>query len=460
MQQLPPLFEQQMESLGLSDVASAISAGPPEVSVRLSRAKPAPDFEGAEPVAWCGRGLYLPSRPSFTLDPCFHQGRYYVQEAASMFHARVARHLCTLSGGLPLRVLDACAAPGGKTTAVIDELPEGSLTVANEYVPARAAVLRENIVKWGAPGVIVTRGDTAALSRLKEAFDIVIADVPCSGEGMMRKDAEAVSQWSEGLVEECAGRQREIVDNLWRALAPGGYMVYSTCTFNRRENEEMVEYIISELGGESVEIPVEESWNISPGLFTTAACYRFLPGRTRGEGLFVSVIRKDGEPSARKDRSRGRDKKKQKPVPPAAAAAIAEATGWIYASAGMRVTLSGDRVTAFPEAHASLLKALEAETDVIHEGVTLATLKGRDIVPAHSLAMSSLLKRGVFPEVELSREDSLRYLHGDAPTLPEETPRGYVLLTFLDLPLGWVKNLGRRCNSLYPQSWRIRLNIE
>ncbi len=454
MQQLPERFVALMESIGLPELPAALAEGEPEVSVRFNRRKKPVHFDdGKESVPWCEDGVYLSERPSFTLDPRFHQGRYYVQEASSMFHAHVMDCL-TRGSDVPLKVLDACAAPGGKTTAVIDHLPEGSVIVANEYVPSRAAVLRENIIKWGSPDVIVTRGDTSSLGRLKGMFDVIIADVPCSGEGMMRKDPEAVAQWSPGLVDECAGRQWEIVGNLWRALRPGGVMIYSTCTFNREENEEMVERIISELGGESVEIPVDPSWKITSGLSTDAHCYRFIPGRTRGEGLFVSVIRKDGEVTA-KEKSPGGKKKngKERPVPPVVKDWIASPDDYLF-------TTDGERITAFPSRHAGLLKAVAAEVDVIHEGVPLATVKGRDLIPTHALAMSTALDKQSMVTAEVDRETALRYLHGESPVLPEGTPQGYVLLTFEESPLGWVKNLGRRTNSLYPPQWRIRQNID
>ena len=222
---IPVKFVELLDSLGLADLADTLREGEPAVSVRLNNGKPSdisalfPDSDGKVP--WCPSGFYLSERPSFTLDPAFHQGRYYVQEASSMFHRHVVESL--VKPGMPVSLLDACAAPGGKTTAAIDALPVGSVVVANEYVPARAAILRENAIKWGFPGIIVTRGDTRDLGKLRDSFAMFIADVPCSGEGMMRKDPDAVAQWSEDLIEECADRQWEIVGNLWNTLRPGGY---------------------------------------------------------------------------------------------------------------------------------------------------------------------------------------------------------------------------------------------
>lgn len=453
---LPDQFLAMLTEMGLEELKTALAEGEPCTSVRLNRSKSTdagPDFAGS-PVPWCGAGLYLDERPRFTFDPAFHQGCYYVQEASSMFHSyvvgRLMKDVCS-----PVRVLDSCAAPGGKTTGVIDSLPEGSLMVANEYVPSRAAVLRENLVKWSYPGCIVTRGDTAAFRRLKDTFDLIIADVPCSGEGMMRKDEEAVAQWSPGLIRECAERQWEIVSNLWPSLKPGGVMIYSTCTFNRSENEEMVGRIIDELGAESVDIEIDPEWGIAGGISTTAHCYRFMPHRLRGEGLFVAVVRKPGE--SRSEKPSKKDKTgKSKPLPQ-----LSQAQGWLSdrARTEMDVYADGDRISAFPRAHADVLRKVKKELDVIHEGVLIGNIKGRDLIPSQSLALSPCLRADAFPTVEVDRETALTYLSGDAVTLPEGTPRGFVLLTFAARPLGFVKNIGNRSNNLYPAPWRIKSRI-
>lgn len=456
---LPEEFLGKLTEMDLAQLGEALAEGEPCVSVRLNPTRglsPADLPAKAEPVAWSPDGFYLSERPRFTFDPLLHQGCYYVQEASSMFHIHVARSICRRLDS-PLRVLDSCAAPGGKTTAVIDTLPEGSLMVANEYVPARAAVLRENLIKWASPSIVVTRGDTASFRKLKNSFDLIIADVPCSGEGMMRKDPEAVSQWSEGLVRECAERQWMIISNLWPALKPGGFLIYSTCTFNRLENEEMVSRIIDELGAESVAVETDPSWNIAPGISTPHHCYRFMPHRLRGEGLFVAVVRKEGEWHADSADSRSRSSKsKAKPSPQ-----LKEAAGWIDGKRAdsVNVYAEADRISAFPSAHADLLGKIKRELDVIHEGVLMATVKGRDLIPSQSLALSPLLSAEAFPVCEIDRSQALSYLSGEALILPDDTPRGFVLLKYSGRPLGFVKNLGRRSNNLYPAPWRIKTKL-
>lgn len=430
---------------------NALREGEPCKSVRLNRSKPTDAVTQGDGVGWCEAGRYVESDRGFTLDPLFHSGAYYVQEASSMFAGYAVK---CVAGDEPVVLIDACAAPGGKTTAAIDSLPAGSLVIANEIVPARCAVLKENIVKWGYPSVIVTRGDTAALAKLGEVADIILADVPCSGEGMMRKDETAVAQWNPGLVESCAERQREIVSNLWQALCPGGFMIYSTCTFNRHENEENLAYIINQLGGEPVEIPVDEGWGIAPGIHTPYPCYRFLPHRLRGEGLFVAVVRKPGEPSSGHSDARRKDKRdRRKSVSQGPDRAVRD---WVSAPDDMNFSLADDRINAFPTRWTDLLRRVESVTSVVHHGIPVATVKGRDLIPAHGLAMSARLASEAFPRVELSLPDALNYLRREAVVLPESAPRGYVVVTHSGLPLGFVKNLGSRSNNLYPPEYKIK----
>ncbi len=409
---------------------------PPEVSVRANTGKGYVPCGGTAMVPWNDAGVYLDERLKFTFDAMWHQGAYYVQDASSMFVGEIVRRL---SGGRAVRVLDACAAPGGKTTAAMDAMPEGSSMVANEFVSARLAVLRENVAKWGFPRVRVTGGDTSRFRNYADEFDIVLADVPCSGEGMMRKEDAAVEQWSEKLIDECVARQCEIVANLWPALKPGGYLVYSTCTFNRRENEEMVEHIMKEYGAESVALDVDERWGIAAGIDTEAHCYRFIPGRTRGEGLFVSVLRKnenefaEGRRRATKKKTEARGK--MEVVPPFV-------KGWIADEGGMWSVKDGCAFVRWGSGE-------------LAPELCVATLKGKDWVPTQELAMNRMLVRGNWPEFEVDAIQALDYLGCKALTLSADTPRGIVLLTYCGEPLGWVKNLGSRANNLYPKGWRI-----
>lgn len=429
-------------------------AGEPEVSVRLNEAKGA--RAGGDRVPWCPEGRYLPSRPAFTMDPAMHQGRYYVQDASSMAIAAVAS---CLAAGHPVRYLDACAAPGGKTTAAAAALPAGSVIIANEYDPRRAEVLTENVAKWGHPSVAVSQGPTDRFTALEGAFDIIAVDAPCSGEGMMRKEAAAAAQWSPALVESCAALQREIIDNLWPALRPGGYMIYSTCTFNLREDEDCARHLIADLGAEPVAIPALDACaEIAPGIGIAAPCYRFLPGRVRGEGLFLIVVRKPGDGPAAplraaKTAAKGAAKRRADKAPALPQELVKQAAAWL--DGDFVLTVRGDSLWALPAHAAPLAAALESRLRLISPGARVADVKGSDLVPAQGLALSQSLRRGAFPEAEVDYPSAVAYLRGEALMLPEGTPRGYVLLTYDGHPLGFVKNLGSRANNLYPRPWRI-----
>ncbi len=256
-------------------------------------------------VPWCPEGFYLSGRPQFTFDPLFHAGCYYVQEAASMFVTHILRavansSLFTLHSSL--NVLDLCAAPGGKSTAMRTVLPEGSILVSNEPNPTRAQILLENITKWGWPDCIVTNNYPRDFRKAKAKFDLILCDVPCSGEGMFRKDPQAISEWSLQSVEKCWRLQREIVADAWECLNPGGLLIYSTCTFNIKEDEENVRWILDTYDAEPLTIPTDPSWNITGSLLPgfDAPVNRFIPGITRSEGLFVCVLRKFGGTEVRR----------------------------------------------------------------------------------------------------------------------------------------------------------------
>lgn len=259
----------------------------PSVSVRYNAAK-CGDVDIVNPVPWAANAGYLDVRPIFTGDPLFHAGCYYVQEASSMFLQQAVKQYVDA----PVRALDLCAAPGGKTTHLLSMLPEGSLLVANEPMPLRAQVLAENVIKWGNPAVVVTRNEPADFASFRNFFDLIVVDAPCSGEGMFRKDEYAVQQWSVGNVKQCAERQRKILSDVWEALRPGGLLVYSTCTFNREEDEDCVAWIATELGADVLPIATEAEWGVTGNLTGgSEPVYRFIPGYTKGEGFFLSLLR-------------------------------------------------------------------------------------------------------------------------------------------------------------------------
>lgn len=416
----------------------------PVVSVRVNPRKHGAEFT-APTVKWASDAYYLDSRPSFTADPLFHAGCYYVQEASSMFLEQVFRQYVNE----PVRVLDLCAAPGGKSTHALSLLPEGSLFVANEPLPQRASVLAENIIKWGVPATMVTRNEPADFSPFREFFDMIIVDAPCSGEGMFRKDARAVAMWSTANVKTCVARQRTILSDIWDSLRPGGLLVYSTCTFNVHEDEEMVAWIRDELGADVLPITTSPDWEVTGNLTNDdAPVYRFIPGHTRGEGFFLALLRKNGDAPVtqpRPPRSR----------PTTLPKGCDSAKKWISSAEEYTFAMDGDTLTALPTQHKLAINALQSRLKVLHCGVPIATVKNNKMLPQHQLAMSTALNREAFPSVELSCEQALAYLHREALSMPS-APMGIILFTYKNIPLGFAKNVGNRVNNLYPAEWRIR----
>ena len=418
----------------------------PVVSVRYNEHKLAATDE-LKPVPWTSQGRYLPSRPVFTADPLFHAGCYYVQEASSMFVEQVVKQYVHK----PVRALDLCAAPGGKSTHLLSLLPQGSMLVSNEPMTLRAQILAENVAKWGNPASVVTKNMPSDFAPFEDFFDFMLVDAPCSGEGMFRKEPKALEQWSVSNVEMCAKRQKEILTDIWPSLRPGGLLVYSTCTFNSEENEENVRWVADELGAEVLELEISSEWGIVGSLVKgVMPVYRFIPGATEGEGLFLAVLRKNGDGAL----AQPRQPRLQKP----SAKIKDEVAGFLQNPELFDFVQDGDAITAMPKEHTSAMMALQQRLCVLHCGLPLVTIKNNKLLPVHSLAMSTALRKDAFCVVELELEQALKYLHRETLSLTSQ-PMGFILLTYRNVPIGFVKNVGNRANNLYPAEWRIRKNL-
>lgn len=440
------------------------------VSIRLNRAKtsdiPFDTDTVGKPVAWCNDGFYLKERPLFTLDPLLHAGAYYVQEASSMFLSHVVGTLLGKRTAdddiektdlVPLAILDMCAAPGGKSTILRTMMPQDSLLIANEPIGRRANILSENIQKQGFPNTIVTNNYPKDFSRSGIMFDFILCDVPCSGEGMFRKDRQAIEEWSPQSVAKCQALQREIVSEAWKCLRDGGTMIYSTCTFNTRENEENIRWIADELGGEVIDIPTEPSWNISGSLLKdfNMPVYRFIPGKTEGEGLFMAVIRKKGDTTIyskanRNIKGKNRNNGKNGTV---------DLSRYIRRADDFTTIETDGDIVAFPKMWEQIYKTARKNLRIVHAGITIGQTKGRDFIPHQALALSTILKKDAFPCVDLEYEDAIKYLRKESIELHGDVPRGYVVVCYKGLPLGFVKNIGNRSNNLYPNEWRVRMTL-
>ena len=435
-------------------------------------------------VPWCETGFYLSERPSFTFDPLFHAGTYYVQEASSMFLEQAVRKIiednteayrfaseeCTSnSRQQPLTALDLCAAPGGKSTHLQTLLPEGSLLVSNEVVRSRSMILAENMTKWGLPDNIVTNNDPKEFGRMTHLFDIILADLPCSGEGMFRKDPNSRDEWSVDNVKLCASRQRRIIHDVWNALKPGGWLIYSTCTFNTEENEDNITALAGELGAEIVPIPVKKEWNITGALRHDIPACRFFPHHTKGEGFFIALMQKNSDVT-------GIAKLKYKSKQPAI---IPEQIKNVLSKPEKFLFFTNERpashqnasetkpyaknnrntssnIYAISKSHEHIHHLLSEHLRIISAGINIGESKGKDFIPAISLAMSTEINRKAFPSIELSYEDSIKYLQKEVFTIPNDIPMGHILVTYKNAPLGFIKNIGSRYNNLYTQEWRIR----
>lgn len=449
---IPDLFIQRTAPLLPNDFElfrEALNEQSP-VSIRINRMKRLTDV-GYESVPWSNSGYYLPERLTFTFDPLFHAGAYYVQEASSMFVEQAIQAVVKE----PVVALDLCAAPGGKSTHLLSLLPADSLLVANEVIRPRSKVLSENVLKWGSPHAIVTQNDPKEIGKLKHTFDLMVADVPCSGEGMFRKDPESINEWSEEHVHLCAARQQRILTDAWQALKPGGFLVYSTCTYNLEENEHNLRFIIEELGAQPIEIPIDPAWQITRELSGDYPVYRFFPHKTKGEGFFLAVVQKVGEASVehmprKKKKGVNTNKDKKQAVP-------TEAQAFLVNSENFRFTVEADAtIKAYPVLVDDFLKEHASQLRIVSAGITIGQLKGKNLIPDCTLAFSQSLNTTHFYMHEVSLNEAIRFLQKEVLILPPTVPNGFILLTYKEIPIGFVKQIGTRANNLFPQDWKIR----
>ncbi len=394
-----------------------------------------------EEIKWCPGSYYLSSRPLFTADPLFHAGAYYVQEASSMFLAQIALNFlqdCKIG-------LDLCAAPGGKSTLLKQFLDKDCLLISNEIVRTRAQILAENLTKWGDPNSIVTNNDSKAFSELYSLFDFVVVDAPCSGEGMFRKDHNAITEWSLQNVQICAERQRDIIENSWPSLKQEGILVYSTCTYNKEENEDNIQWICEELGASILKFDISKF----PGITETVEGYRFYPHKTKGEGFFISILKKTAE-NPRKVKIKPKLPKFSKIISPVGLKyKLKSESDFVYIE-------SETRIKAYHKKWIDYHLFLESNLNCFESGIEIAEKKGKDIIPSHQLAMSKLMEKSEI--LELNYEQAISYLKKESLILYDQKV-GYILVGYKGLALGWIKNLGNRCNNLYPGHWKIKMNI-
>ncbi|MFZ6011194.1 MAG: methyltransferase RsmF C-terminal domain-like protein [Bacteroidota bacterium] len=443
----PPAFEKRIhQQLGTSwDAFEQAHNEPSPVSIRLNPKKNTTP-KNSTLVPWTSMGRYLSARPVFTLDPLFHGGAYYVQEASSMFLEQALMQAVDLRQ--PLKVLDLCAAPGGKSTHILGLIGENSLLVSNEVIRSRATILAENIQKWGCANVMVTNNDPQEIGSITGFFDVIVVDAPCSGEGLFRKDPEAITEWSAENVALCAGRQKRILKDIWPALKENGVLIYCTCTYNESENENNLSRLQQEQEIEFVDLKIDTSWGITKINNNGVVGYRCFPHQVKGEGFFLAVIRKKENEGT----IRHRNKRENNTFPKQLASTL---RSWLLTAEQKELIYHKETVRFIPLVHAEAMEMLRSKLKVISEGVDLGAVKHDKIIPEHALALSVDVDQRQFQSISLNLDEAIRYLRREPISVSGQ--KGFAMIMFENIPLGWINILSNRVNNLYPSERRIRM---
>lgn len=451
---LPPaLLHSLINTPGFSKEAfeKVHASGEQLTSIRINPAKQSKTQYPKSKIPWTEHGYYLETRPSFTFDPLFHAGCYYVQEASSMFLEQAFKQTVDLSK--PLKVLDLCASPGGKSTHIQSLISSNSLLVSNEVIRSRANVLKDNIIKWGGGNVVVTNNDPRDFARLENYFDVIVVDAPCSGSGLFRRDADAIAEWSENNVQLCSQRQQRILADVWPALKQNGILIYSTCSYSAAEDEEIMDWLEGRqttddgrMTTANCLLELKEDWGISTTTTSKGNTgYRFWPDKVKGEGFFLACFqKKDGgtETSIRvKNKPDLPNKKEMEMIAP-----------WVKGE-GLHFIKYLQTVYAWPEALADDFSWLLQQLRVIYSGTLTGELMRDKLVPDHALAMSAIAC-GSIVRTALNHEQAIQYLQRKDLQLESEK-KGWQLVTYEGQPLGWANVLPNRVNNYYPKELRI-----
>ena len=426
-------------------------SGEQVTSIRLNPLKATQQLTPNNPlekVPWSANGYYLPQRPSFTLDPLFHAGAYYVQEASSMFLEQVLKQSVDLSQ--PLKILDLCAAPGGKSTLIQSLISAKSLLVSNEVIRTRVNVLSENITKWGAANVIVTNNDPKDFQRLQNYFDVIVVDAPCSGSGLFRKDPAAIEEWSENNVQLCSQRQQRILTDILPSLKEGGVIIYSTCSYSTEEDETIADWLVAGCHLSPVSFQLKKDWNIIETTSSqhNAYGYRFYPDKLKGEGFFIAAFKK--QQTGEVVRSTAKVKSGSEKI---SAATIEMIRPYLIPTGDYFFFKQNEEIIALPLAFEKELPIIQSALYIKKAGVRLGTMIRNELIPDHELAVSTIINPLV-KTIDVDITTALQYLRRVEIKLPE-TSNGWALLRYGQLPIGWVKILPRRVNNYYPKDWRI-----
>lgn len=418
--------------------------GPAPVSIRLNLNKPTTVFDKFEKVPWHPQGRYLPERPVFTLDPLFHAGTYYVQEASSMAIYQALSQYVDLKE--KINVLDLCAAPGGKSTLLLSAISPNSFLLANEVIKSRVTPLRQNLIKWGYSNYMVSNHDPIDFAGLKGFFDVVLVDAPCSGEGLFRKDPNARKEWSLEQVGICSARQKRILSTAQQLVKSGGHLIYSTCTYNDFENDQNVEWLLAQDKLELCPLEFPEDWGIEKTRF---GC-QFYPNRLKGEGFYLSVLKYGNDPNQSGEKQR---LKREWPYLSKNELKIVEP--WIENSASFKFFQKPNlEIVAVPHDLEEDFLKVASQLNRRSFGLNIGQIKQHKLIPSHDLALSHTVRKD-FPSIELDLETALNFLRKENFTVKTKDT-GWHLVKYQGNNLGWVKLLGHRFNNYLPNEWRIK----
>lgn len=440
--EFPSGFIQQIQNASGFDEGPFLLAHetPAPVSIRLNPNKKT-NMQHGENVPWCSNAYYLPVRPAFVFDPLFHAGAYYVQEASSMFTGYLFSTYADKTKSL--KILDLCAAPGGKSTLIAGLMNEHSLLVSNEVIKSRARILKENIDKWGNPNVVVSNNDPRDFSALTNFFDVIIIDAPCSGSGLFRKEPEAKNEWSEENVLHCSKRQSRILEDVIPALKQNGLLIYATCSYSEAENEQIVMQLITKGFQPLINKKLPSDFG---NIVTNEYGYRFYPDKIKGEGFFVSILQK----TESDNQDEQAFNKKTEPLTTSETAIISP---YLKAPEELFFYKHKNIIYCIPEVIQPAVMAL-GNLYLIKSGIAIGEIKHNELIPDHELALSTLIGENI-PKVELDEPTAIAYLRKNTIQIDTEI-KGWCLVTYQQLPLGWIKVIPGRINNYYPVELRIR----
>lgn len=451
---------QQVKGFDEEAFKSVHQSGGQITSIRLNPNKFNKDYANngkilniEEAVPWSSHGYYLTERPSFTLDPLFHAGAYYVQEASSMFLEEALKQ--TVDVAQPLQVLDLCAAPGGKSTLIQSVISKESLLISNEVIKTRVHILSENMTKWGTANVIVTNNDPADFKRLQNYFDVIVADAPCSGSGLFRKDTNAISEWSENNVTLCAQRQQRILADIMPSLKEGGVLIYSTCSYSQQEDEAIADWLIEACKVESLPLKVDPAWGIVETVSKNENRfgYRFYPHKVKGEGFFLAAFKKPFTEAVVTEIKNQKPKAKNKKDALVSNNEVQVLKSYLSNTHDFFFIKQHEDVIALPVHLENELVIIQSALYIKKGGVKLGTIIRNELIPAHELAVSNIISSNT-PRLEVDKETALQYLR-KVEIKVDTSMTGWILLTHQHLPIGWIKVMANRINNYYPKEWRI-----